>query len=71
MENPVGGGQATLDFRDWLVVALVVSAWLTATIYLFANRSNENFATWGAFSATTIGAYHWIVYRDDKTPDSQ
>ncbi len=57
------------DLRDVFIFVMVSAAWIAGTVYLFYNRTDLNFATWATFSATILGAYHWISMRDDKEKD--
>ena len=50
-------------------MGLVTVMHFVATFYLFSHPSDVNFATWAGVTATITGVYHWINYRDDKTPD--
>jgi hypothetical protein len=59
------------DLDDWFVAALVTSAWLFSAVFLWRHPTDLNFATFATLSATMIGAYHWISFKDDTTPDSE
>lgn len=60
----------TLNFRDWFVMSISTSLWLAATVFLFLHAGEANFATWGTFSGAMLGAYHWMVIRDQKVRDA-
>jgi hypothetical protein len=51
-------------------MGLVMAYHVEATAFVWLHPSDANFATWAGVTATITGVYHWINYRDDKTPDS-
>ncbi|HXS14414.1 MAG TPA: hypothetical protein VN734_17075 [Acidobacteriaceae bacterium] len=59
-----------LDIRDWFVMILAGLLWGIATFFLFRHPTEANFATWATLSGTMLGAYHWMVIRDQKVPDA-
>ena len=60
-----------MDARDWVVIGLMAAIEIAATAFLFYRPDSVNFATWATVCGTLITAYHWIVIRDSKTPDSR
>lgn len=60
----------TLNFRDWFVIVVSTGLWLAATWFLFTHPGEANFATWATVSGSMLGAYHWMVIRDQKIRDS-
>jgi hypothetical protein len=42
-----------------------------ATAFIFAHPDTMNFATWATLCGTLTGAYHWLILKDDKTPDAR
>ena len=59
-----------MEVRDWIVIGLMANIQISATIFIFIHFESVNFATWAAVTGTLTGAYHWIVARDQKTPDA-
>ena len=59
-----------MEVRDWIVIGLMANIQASATVFIFLHFDSVNFATWGAVTGTLTGAYHWIVTRDQKTPDA-
>jgi hypothetical protein len=56
--------------RDWVIMGLVLAAWINSTIFLWHHPTDTNFATWAGLLLTVTGVYHWICYKDQKVPDN-
>jgi hypothetical protein len=52
-------------------MGLLSGAWFASTVFIFKYHTEINFATWATFSGAIISAYHWLIVRDDKTPDCE
>lgn len=59
-----------MDTRDWVVIGLMATIQLAATVFLFKKPDPVNFATWATVCGTLTGAYHWMVIRDSKQADA-
>jgi hypothetical protein len=60
-----------MDTRDWIVIGLMGLIQVASTVFVFKHPDAINFATWATLCGTLVGAYHWMVIRDSKTPDSK
>jgi hypothetical protein len=60
-----------MDTRDWIVISLMAVIEIAATVFVFKHPDAINFATWATVCGTLATAYHWIVVKDSKTPDSR
>jgi O-antigen/teichoic acid export membrane protein len=59
-----------MEVRDWIVIALMASIQLAATVFVFVHPDSMNFATWATVVGGLVTAYHWIVIRDSKQADA-
>lgn len=59
-----------MDTRDWVVIALLATMHISATVFLFVERNTANFVTWAGVTSTITAAYHWMVIRDSKVADA-
>lgn len=59
-----------MDLRDWVVIGLLAAMHVSATVFLFVERSPTNFVTWAGVTSTITCAYHWMVIRDSKEKDA-
>jgi hypothetical protein len=58
------------DYRDTVVMLIVIAGWVAATVFLFWQPSAVNFATWAGLVATIGGIFHWLCISDDKRIDA-
>lgn len=58
------------DFRDYFILVHANAAGIATGVYTFTHADIATFATWCALLTTLIGAYHWFVLKDSKTPDA-
>ena len=58
------------DWRDVAVLVLVSLGWAAGTVTLFLHYTLAAFGVWSGFSATIVGAYHWLCVSDDKRVDA-
>ena len=59
-----------MDARDWFILFHLNAAGIAATVFVFEHPDTANFVTWAGMLATLVGAYHWFVFKDLKTPDA-
>lgn len=59
------------DLRDWFVIAYVAVFNTAGFYYIEQHPSDINYAVWAGLLVVSGSIYHYLIIKDDKSPDNK